>query len=180
MSLLAATLLTASALLAAGLLLVWNGSPVAALARAFPRSRRAAWLTLGIATLWTLYHVTQLGESDFGNFKVHLFVGFVALAGLSLRYVPDFLAVRGACALTLLAAGVLLSAAYTHWDEPGRLFLVTFVYLAIGLALYLAVSPFRLRDFVQWLFARAPRARLFGAILGAYGLVLLAAAFTYR
>lgn len=179
MSLFAATVSTALALLGLGLVLIWNGSHVSAIARSLPRSQRLAWLTIGISTLWTLYHITKLGESDFGNFKMPLGIGFVALAGLSLRFVPDFLAVRGACALTLLVASVLLSAAFTHWDESGRLFLVSLAYVGIGLALYLAVSPFRARDFFQWLFARPQRPRMFGMLCSAYALVLLGAAFTY-
>jgi hypothetical protein len=40
----------------------------------------------------------------------------------------------------------------------------------------MAVSPFRVRDFVQWLFARPARARLVGTGFAAYGAVLLVAA----
>jgi hypothetical protein len=178
MSPFAATAITAVVLFALGLLFIWNGSPLAAIARNFPRSERAAWFTIGVSTLWTLYHVTQLGESDFGNYKVLLAVGFVALGAGSIRYVPDFLAVRGACALTLLVGWVLIAATFMHYEAPAIL-LKVFVYLAIVLAFYLTVSPFRVRDFFQWLFARPRRPRILGALLGAYGLVLLGAAFTY-
>jgi hypothetical protein len=177
MSPFAAVASTAAVLLVFASLLLWNGPPVAAVARAFPRSRRAAWVTIGAATAWMLYHVVHLGEADFGDYRVPLFAAFAALGVLSIFYVPEFLAVRGVAALMLLVAGVLLPATFMHYDAAS-LALNALVYLLIVVALYLAVSPFRLRDFVQWLFGRAHRARAFGACLGLTGLVLLSLGLT--
>lgn len=174
-----AILLAAAGLLFLGSLLLWNGPGVSTVARGFPRSQRAAWLTLGIAALWTLYHVTRLGPSDFGEYRVAIFVAFAAVAALSFRYAPDFLAVRGACALALLTAWVLLSATYGHYEALTLVF-KALLYVVVLLALYLAVAPFRLRDFVQWLFARGTRARGLGGALTMLGVVLVAAAFTVR
>jgi len=177
MTLFAASLITGLVLVGTGALLAWNNSSVAALARSFPRSQRAAWVTMGAGSVWTLYLVTQLGEAEFGNYKGYLFIGFALLALLSFRYVPDFLSVRGACIMALLVANVLLTASYMQFDAPSHLVLNVFAYVMIVLALYLAVSPFRVRDFVQWLFQRPHRARVLGAACGVYGLVLLGTAF---
>ncbi|MGH8018863.1 MAG: hypothetical protein ACREIA_11310 [Opitutaceae bacterium] len=179
MSLFLATLLAALALLFAGAALVWNAPPVGALARGFSRSRRAAYVTMGLGAAWTLYRVTQLGQADFGDYKTPLFIGFAILAIAVFRYVPDFLSVRGACVLALLVGDALLTAAYMRYEEAGRLFLVAPVYAMILLALYLAVSPFRVRDFANWLFARNARPRILGAVTGLYGLILLGVAFGY-
>jgi len=179
MTLFTATFLTGLVLLGCAGLLLWNGPAVGAIARRFPRSRRAAFVTMGLGTAWTLYRVTQLGQADFGEYRTAIFIGFAVIAILAFRYVPDFLSVRGLCVLVLLAADNLLTAAYMHYEEPGRLFLVTFVYAMIVLALYLAVSPFRVRDFFQWLFQRSARPRVFGAMIGLYGLILIGAALTY-
>jgi hypothetical protein len=81
--------------------------------------------------------------------------------------------------LILLAAWPLLRAAFMQYDVPQRLFMVTFVVAAIAAALYLAALPYRLRDFIQWLFVRPARARVFGGGLLAYGLLLIVVAFTY-
>jgi len=59
------------------------------------------------------------------------------------------------------------------------LLMVSAVYLGLGLALYLAAAPYRLRDFLEWLFQQPARVRLVGAILLSYGLATAAAAFTY-
>ncbi|MEZ5274872.1 MAG: hypothetical protein R3F07_00665 [Opitutaceae bacterium] len=179
MSLFFTTLLTGLALLAAGAALLWNGKVISSVLRTFPRSRRAAYVTVTIAAIWTLYRITQLGEADFGRYRTILFVAFAALAVLSFRYVPDFLAVRGTAALTLLTADAILNSAFMQYQLPQRLFLVSVVYLAIFLALYLAVAPYRTRDFFSWLFATGSRPRLVGMITATYGLVLLIVALTY-
>lgn len=172
-----AIILAAVGFLLLGSLLLWNGPGISTIARGFPRSQRAAWLTLGISAAWTLYHVTRLGPSDFGEYRVAIFVAFAAVAVLSFKYAPDFLAVRGGCALMLLVAWVLLAATYGHYEALTLVF-KALLYLMVLLALYLAVAPFRLRDFFQWLFARGARARGLGGVLTACGVLLVAAAFT--
>lgn len=178
MSLFFVTLLTGLALMAAGALLLWNVRTTERVAKAFPRSDAAAYLTMGLASIWFLYHVLQLGEADFGAYRFYLFLGFGAIAVFSFIYVKDFLAVRGLAILTLLAAWVILTPAYLQ-EPASRLFLVSLVYLAIVAALYLGVSPFRLRDFFKWLFATDLRPRVFGGLLLGYGLLLNIVAFSY-
>jgi hypothetical protein len=175
MSLYTAALTTALVLTLVGAVLIWNASPVGAIARAFPRSRRAAIATMGLGSAWTLYHILHLGESDFGNYRNAIFAGFALLALASFKYVPDFLSVRGMCILGLLTAKVLLDASFMRHGQPPHLLLNSFAYVMILLALWLAVAPFRVRDFFQWLFARPNRPRLVGAGISLYGLVLLGA-----
>jgi hypothetical protein len=81
--------------------------------------------------------------------------------------------------LVLMGAMPLLGAAYMHYEHPQRLFMVSAVYVAIALAIYLGASPFRMRDFLEWLFQRPSRGRVLGGILAGYGLLLAIVAFTY-
>ena len=179
MSLFLATLIPGLLLIAAGGLLLWNAPVVGATARAFPRSRRAAWILFGAGAAWFLYIVTQLTEADFGNYKLVLFIVFAGIASLSFKLVPDFLAVRGLAVLVLLGAGSFLSAAFMQWELPQRRFMVALVYAAIIASLFLAGYPYRMRDFLGWLFARPVRARAAGALCGGYGLLLAIVSFTY-
>lgn len=179
MSLFLATLIPGLLLLSTGALLLWNAPVVGATAKSFPRSRRAAWVLFGAGTAWFLYIVTRLTEADFGTYKLVLFVLFAAIAILSFKLVPDFLAVRGLAVLVLLAAGSFLSAAFMQWDFPQRLLMVAFVYVAIIAALFLAGYPYRMRDFLEWLFARPSRVRAAGALCAGYGLLLAIVSFTY-
>lgn len=179
MSLLTATLVPAALLLALGIPLLLNHAGFIATLKALPRSTTAAYLFFGAGAAWFLYAIWHLSPADFGEYRGWLLLGFGAVAVLSFRSVPDFLAVRGLCALVLMGAMPLLDAAYMEYDRPQRLLLVTLVYLAVALAIWLGAQPWRLRDFFAWLFARPGRARGFGGALAAYGLLLGVVAFTY-
>lgn len=179
MTLFQATLFTGLFLIAFGVHFLWYGIRSAQSVQAFPRSRTAAYILLGAAAAWFLYKVTQLGPADFGQYKNLLFALFLVVALGSFIYVPDFLAVRGLAALILLTAGVLLDAAYMELPTA-RLFLVTFVYLAIVIALILGANPYKMRDFLEWLYRKEGRPRIFGGIFAVYGLLLLGVALSYH
>lgn len=179
MSLTLATLIPGLLLLLLGLPLVLNHSGYAALLKALPRSQRATYVCFTAGAAWFLYNIWHLSPADFGDYRTLLFIGFAVVAVLSFRYVPDFLAVRGLCVLVLMGAMPLLDAAYMEYARPQRLFMVTAVYVAIALAVWLGGQPWRLRDFLAWLFARPGRARGIGGALAVYGLLLCGVAFTY-
>lgn len=181
MSLFLATLLPGLFLTVLGLLLLTGSPVVTAALKALPRSTAATFVLFGGGVLWFVIRVAQMGAADriIGHSNVPWVVGFAVLGVLSIKYVPDFLAVRGLSILILLAATPLLRAAYMEYEHPQRLFMVSFVFVAIVAALYLAAVPYRLRDFFQWLFGRPGRARALGAALLVYGILLNVLAFTY-
>ncbi|MFA6285871.1 MAG: hypothetical protein WC661_00700 [Opitutaceae bacterium] len=179
MSLLIATLIPGLLLLALGVLFLIGNSAITATFKALPRSQKAAYAFFGTGALWFLYNAWNLSNADFGEYHVQLTIGFAIIAALSFKLVPDFLAVRGLCVLVLLGASPLLYAAYMEYDKPQRLFMVTAVYIAIALAIYLGASPFRLRDFFEWLYRVPVRGKILGGALAAYGLLLVGVAFTY-
>ncbi len=179
MSLFLATLLTGLTLLVLGAALIADTSLVRSALRAFPRSRPAAWVLFGLAAAWFLSRVAVLSEADFGQFRNQLFVAFAAIAALSFFYVPEFLAVRGLAALVLLAGDPLLKPAYGEYEIAARLFLVTVVYVALAVAIWLGAQPWRLRDWIEWLQRVPGRSRVIGLAFSAAGLLLAAVAFTY-
>jgi hypothetical protein len=181
MSLFLATLLPGFFLAALGVLLLFNNPVVVATLKALPRSSTGTLVFFGGGVLWFLFRVANMGDADriIGSSNVPWVIGFSALGVLSFKYVPDFLAVRGLCILTLLVATPLLDAAFMEYDHPQRLFLVTAVFATVVAALYLAAVPYRLRDFFQWLFAAPERSRAFGVGLLVYGILLTLVAFTY-
>lgn len=166
-----ASLLLGLALLVPGVLLLRQHPGFEKLLRNFPRSQTATWILFGGGAAWFLFRVLQLGEADFGDYKLLLFLLFGASAILAFTYVPDFLAVRGLAVLVLLSAGPLLDAAFLQ-EPASRLFLVSAVYLLIALSIYLGVVPYRFRDFVNWLGAGNRRAAWVGSVLSAYGALL--------
>ncbi|GAB1489565.1 hypothetical protein MASR2M8_20180 [Opitutaceae bacterium] len=179
MSLTVATLIPGLLLLALGGLLLIGGTVISSSIKALPRSTAAAVLLFGAGAIWFLYNIWHLSEADFGQYRGPLFIFFALVAGASFFLVPDFLAVRGLAVLILLGAMPLLDAAYMEFQYPQRLFMVTAVFVAVSLAIYLGASPFRLRDFIEWLYRRPARPRMLGGALAAYGLLLCGVAFTY-
>ncbi|ADE55151.1 hypothetical protein [Coraliomargarita akajimensis] len=178
MSLFQATLFTGIFLILFGGHFAWHGLNTEKSTKAFPRSQVAAYILMGAASAWFLYHVWNLGPADFGQYRKILFAVFAVTAVGSFYFVPDFLAVRGLAGLILLIANELLGAAYLQ-EPQARLFLVSFVYFAIVVALILGASPYKLRDFFSWLFNNAKRPRLFGSLFAGYGLLLVGISFTY-
>jgi hypothetical protein len=180
MSLFAASLVPGLILVLLGTPLLLDHSGAKAAIKAFPRSANAGYLVFSAAAAWFLYNIWHLSNADFGEYRMILFIGFAAVAILAFKCVPDFLSVRGACALVLVGAAPFLNAAYMEYDRPLRLFMVGFVYVCIALAIWLGAQPWRLRDFLGWLFARSGRSRGLGGVLVAYGFLLCAVAFTLR
>ena len=179
MSLTLATLIPGLLLVALGAPLALNHSGYAALLKALPRSQRATYVCFSAGAAWFLYNIWHLSPADFGDYRTLRFVAFTAIAVVSFKSVPDFLAVRGLCVIVLMGAMPLLDAAYMEYDRPQRLLMVTAVYVALSLAIWLGAQPYRMRDFFSWLFARPGRARALGGALAAYGLILCGVAFTY-
>jgi magnesium-transporting ATPase (P-type) len=173
-----ATILVAAFLFASGLFQLLKPEQAKSAYLALPRSKGVALVFLTLATLWFLWEIWHLGEPDFGNHKNKLLIGFAAVSVLSYFYIPDFLAVRAVCAFVLLSCDAVLDAVYM---EPpiSRLFLVGFVYLVIGISMYLASLPYRLRDFNQWLYSSKTGPKILATFLVGYGLFLGGIAFTY-
>jgi len=179
MSLFATTLITGLFLLACGVIVLLDKPEWRRATSAFPRSMPAAIVTMGIGGAWFLYKILHLSQADFGDYKNILLVLFGATILGSFVYVKDFLAVRGAAIITLLVALEWLKSAFALYEIPQRLFLVGVVYVAILIALYLGAVPFKMRDFLTWLFAKPVRPRALGALMVGYGVLLLGVALTY-
>lgn len=174
-----ATLIPGLILAALGALLLVGNSAIVAMFKSFPRSRVAAAAFFGVGAGWFLFNIRHLSEADFGQFRGPLFVFFAVIAVASFFVVPDFLSVRGLAIVILLGAMPLLDAAYMEFDYPQRLFMVTAVFIAVALSIYLGAVPYRLRDFFEWLFRQPSRYRALGGALTAYGLLLVVVALTY-
>lgn len=180
MSLFAATLVSGLILVALGMPLLMDHAAIKAAMKAFPRSTSGGYVVFSAGAAWFLYNIWNLSKADFGEYRTILFIGFGAVAVLAFKCVPDFLGVRGGCALVLIGASPFLNAAFMQYDRPLRLFMVAFIYVALTLAIWLGAQPWRLRDFFGWLFAREARSRGLGGLLVAYGFLLCAVAFTLR
>jgi hypothetical protein len=173
------TLLAALVLLLLGMPVLIAGARLEPVLKAFPRHRLTAIITMVIGGGWFLWKITQLGQSDFGDYKNLLLILFGATLIGSILYVQDFLAVRGVAIIVLLSANTGLKAAFGLYDIPSRLVLVSILYLFIVAAIYYGTMPFKMRDTVNWLYTAPVRVRALGSVFTAMGIALLISASLY-
>lgn len=181
MSLFLATLITALILIALGSLFLVSNSAIRSMFQAFPRSPTATVIFFGGGAAWFLYNVANMSTADVIGFSTptpFVFI-FGALAVAAFFYLPEFLAVRGLSVVILVGAWPLLMSAYQLYEVPERLFLVSALYVAVAAAICLAMWPYWLRNFFEWLYRTPGRARVVGGVLAAYGALLGCVALTY-
>lgn len=141
-------------------------------ARAFPRCHTSGYILMAIGTAWFLYNLNAEAIADFAAYKKWMLIGFGAIGVLTCFYVRDYLAVRGLSICLLLLAWFTLN--HTRWaDSPGRLVLVVWAYTWVVCGMWFTVSPWRLRDFLNWWTADRNRLRLGSIFQLTLGVVVL-------
>ena len=150
-----------------------------ALLRKFPRWTPIGVLFTLLGTGWFLFYVSQETVSDFASIKTALYYFFGAVGLATCFFVRDFLPVRGLSVLLLLAAKLVTEKARIV-ESDWRLVLVTWAYLWVFLGMWFTISPWRVRDLIEWGTASPARTRLwsgggllFGLFIAALGLTVL-------
>lgn len=149
-------------------------------ARGFPRSQVWGYALVALATGWFLYYLRIESVSDFAAYKSYMYMGFAFLGLFTCLFLTDFLAVRGLALVLMLLAKVMLDTA--RWTETSwGLVIKVWAYVIVCLGMWLTVSPWRLRDMINWATASEHRVRTTSSIRLAFGLFILALGLTvYR
>ncbi|TMP99798.1 MAG: hypothetical protein E6L09_08535 [Verrucomicrobia bacterium] len=141
--------------------------------RKFPRSEPWGYALMLLGTAWFLWNLDQENISDFAAYKKALLIGFAAVGVATCIYVRDFLAVRGLAVVFLLLAKLMVDTA--RWEDTGwRLVIVTWAYVLVIAGMWFTVSPWRLRDLLNWGTATDQRVRLGCGLRLAFGLFVIA------
>jgi hypothetical protein len=143
--------------------------------RKFPRSLTWGYGLMVFGTVWFLWNLSQESISDFASYKNILFAAFAGIGIGTCIFVQDFLAVRGLAIVLLLLAKLLVDTGRphlptTHWT----LVIQTWAYLMVILGIWFTVSPWRLRDFLEWGTANEKRVKVGCGIRLAFGLLVAA------
>lgn len=159
---------------------VLKPAALGAAARKFPRHPVIGHPLMLAATVWFLYYVSQEAVSDFLSFKPGLYALFGAVGVGACIFVRDFLPVRGLAVLFLLLAKLIVDTA--RWvDTEWRLVVVTWAYVLVLAGMWFTISPWRLRDLINWATATEQRTRMLSALRLAFALVILVLGLTvYR
>jgi hypothetical protein len=150
-------------------------------ARAFPRSEPIGFVLMLLGTVWFVYNLNYEAIADFAAYKKYMLTGFGALGVLTCIFVRDYLAIRGLSVCLLLLAWFTLNR--TRWEEsPARLVLVFWAYTWVICGMWFTVSPWRLRDMINWVTTSETRLRtasIARLLLGAAVLILGLTAFKH-
>lgn len=144
----------------------------AAAVRKFPRSLPWGYGLMALATAWFLYYLQTESAADFAAYKDAMSVGFAAVGLAACIFVKDFLAVRGLAVVFLLLAKLMTDTA--RWaDTEWRLVIIVWAYVLVLAGMWFTVSPWRLRDLLEWATANEKRVKVGCAIRLAFGLFVV-------
>jgi hypothetical protein len=100
--------------------------------------------------------------------------GFAAVGVLSCVFVQDFLAVRGLAVVFLLLGKLMVDTGRPHLGEsPWVLVIQTWAYVLVAAGIYFTVTPWKLRDLLNWGTATETRVRVGSAIRLGFALLVL-------
>jgi len=143
----------------------------AAAVRRFPRSMPWGYALMLLGTVWFLWNLSQEPIADFASYKNFFCAAFAAIGIGSCIFVQDFLAVRGLAVVLLLLAKQMVDAGRpklpeTHWV----LVFQAWAYVLVVGGIWFTVSPWRLRNFLEWDTANEKRTKVGCGIRLAFGL----------
>ena len=147
----------------------------AAAVRKFPRSVPWGWALMLLGTGWFAWNLSQESISDFGDWKPYLLTGFITIGVGACIFVQDFLAVRGLAIVLLLLAKLMVDTGrpaleLTHWV----LVFQTWAYVLVAAGIWFTISPWRLRDLLNWGTANERRIKVGCGLRLAFGLFVAA------
>ncbi len=149
----------------------------AAAARKFPRSLPVGFVLTLLGTLWFLYYLRQEEVSDFASMKKYFYVIFGGVGLGACLFVRDFLSVRGLAVIFLLLAKLMVDTARwaaTDW----RLVISTWAYVLVLAGMWFTISPWRLRDILNWSVATESRTRWLSGVRMSFGILVLVLGLT--
>jgi hypothetical protein len=146
----------------------------AAAARKFPRSLPIGCGLMLLATAWFVWNVNVEPIADFSVFKPYMIAGFIAVGILSCFYVQDFLAVRGLAVLMLLLAKLMLDTGRPCLGGTPWVYVIQiWAYFLVIAGIWFTVTPWRLRDVLNWATATEDRIRIGCRIRLAFAVLVL-------
>jgi hypothetical protein len=139
--------------------------------RKFPRSLPWGIALMLLGTGWFLYNLNQESISDFASYKNVLLSVFAAVGIGACVFVQDFLAVRGLAVVLLLLAKLMVDTGRPRLgDTSWALVIQGWAYVLVVAGMWLTVSPWRLRNFLEWGTANRTRLKTGCAVRLVFGL----------
>ena len=151
----------------------------AAAARKFPRNYPLGVILMLLAAAWFVWNVNIEPIADFSAYKPAMLVGFTAVGIGACIFVRDFLAARGLAVLLLLLAKLMVDTGRLHLGEsPFVLVIQTWAYVLVVAGIWFTVTPWKLRDLIEWATASEARTKTLSAARLAFALFIVVLGLT--
>ncbi|HEX9045467.1 MAG TPA: hypothetical protein VF988_00455 [Verrucomicrobiae bacterium] len=152
---------------------------LAAAARKFPRNLPAGIVLMLLGTAWFAWNVNIEPIADFSAFKPYMIAAFIGVGVGSCIFVQDFLAIRGLAVVLLLLAKLMVDTGRMHLGEsPFVLVIQVWAYVLVVAGIWFTITPWRLRDLINWATANEARVRLLSGIRLAFAAFVLVLGLT--
>ncbi len=146
----------------------------AATLKKFPRNLAVGVVLMLLGTAWFVWLVNNEPIADFSSFKPYMIAGFVAVGVLSCIFVQDFLAVRGLAVVLLLLGKLMVDTGRPHLGEsPFVVVIQAWAYVFVIAGIWFTITPWKLRDLVNWATATEARTRLLSGLRLAFAAFVL-------
>ena len=145
----------------------------------FPRNYAAGLVLMLLATAWFLWIVNNEPIADFSAYKPAMLGGFAAVGVLSCIFVRDFLAVRGLAVVFMLLAKLMVDTGRPHLGEsPFVLVIQTWAYVLVVAGIWFTVTPWKLRDLLEFATANETRVRIGSGLRLVFALFIIGLGLT--
>ena len=142
--------------------------------RKFPRNIPIGYVLMTLGTLWFLWNVKLEPIADFAAYKNYMLMFFAAVGIGTCFFVQDFLAVRGLAVVLLLLGKLMVDTGRPHLGEsPFVLVIQTIAYAYVVFGIWFTITPWRLRDFINWATATEGRTRFLSGLRLAVAVFIL-------
>ncbi|MGA9777556.1 MAG: hypothetical protein ACLPRE_15595 [Limisphaerales bacterium] len=146
----------------------------AAAARKFPRNLPLGVALMLLGTAWFVWNVHNESVSDFASFKPAMMLGFAVVGVLCCVFIQDFLAVRGLAVVMLLLAKLMVDTGRPHLGQTHWVWVIqTWAYGLVVAGIWFTVTPWKLRDLLNWATATETRVRVGSTLRLAFAIFIL-------
>jgi len=147
--------------------------------RKFPRHIPTGVFLMLLGTAWFLWNVHVEPVADFRAIKPYMMMCFGAVGVGACFFVQDFLAVRGLAVVLLLLGKLMVDTGRPHLGEtPWVLVIQTWAYVLVVAGIWFTVSPWRLRDLLNWATANEKRVKVGSGIRLAFAIFVVVLGLT--
>jgi len=147
--------------------------------RRLPRSLAWGNALVTLATVWFLWNLGHENIADFAALKPYLMVGFGAIGLGTCLFVQDYLGARGLALVFLLLAKLMVDTGRPHLAETHWVWVIqTWAYALVLAGIWFTVSPYRLRDIIQWGTATERRLKMGCSLKLAFAVLVLGLGLT--